>query len=128
MHEAAILYNLRARHLQGLPYTRTGDICIACNPYVWMNDLYSDETRDKYASHYVYSKQIDNKDPLAPHVYETSSLSFRGLAVDCTNQSILVSGESGAGKTVSYVSNSFDFFLKINKLFAFEKTFDVRKQ
>jgi myosin-5 len=34
-----------------------------------------------------------------PHVYETSSLSYRGLACDNQNQSILVSGESGAGKT-----------------------------
>lgn len=105
MHEAAILYNLKARHLQDLPYTRTGDICIACNPYVWMDHLYSDETRNKYAHHYVYSKQFENKDSLAPHVYETSSLSYRGLTFDSTNQSILVSGESGAGKTVSIISS-----------------------
>ena len=102
MHRAAILYNLKARHSNGLPYTRTGDICIAVNPYVWMNHLYTEETRDEYARHYVYSKKIDGADPLAPHVYETSSLSFRGLAFDSQNQSILVSGESGAGKTVCY--------------------------
>jgi hypothetical protein len=33
LHEAAILYNLKARHVQGKPYTRTGDIIIAVNPY-----------------------------------------------------------------------------------------------
>ena len=33
LHEAAILYNLKHRHSQGLPYTRTGDIIIAVNPY-----------------------------------------------------------------------------------------------
>ena len=33
LHEAAILYNLKARHVQSLPYTRTGDIILACNPY-----------------------------------------------------------------------------------------------
>ena len=31
--QAAILYNLKARHSQGIPYTRTGDIVIAVNPY-----------------------------------------------------------------------------------------------
>jgi myosin V len=41
----------------------------------------------------------DSRTGLAPHVYETSSLAYRGLAVDGTHQSILVSGESGAGKT-----------------------------
>lgn len=33
LHEAAILYNLKSRHLKGKPYTRTGDIIIAVNPY-----------------------------------------------------------------------------------------------
>ena len=33
LHEAAILYNLKHRHSNGVPYTRTGDIIIAVNPY-----------------------------------------------------------------------------------------------
>jgi len=41
----------------------------------------------------------DPKAMVNPHVYETSSLAYRGLACDGQNQSILVSGESGAGKT-----------------------------
>jgi len=35
LHEPAILYNLRQRFLAALPYTYTGDICIAVNPYQW---------------------------------------------------------------------------------------------
>lgn len=35
LHEAAILYNLKSRHIRGKPYTRTGDIVIAVNPYEW---------------------------------------------------------------------------------------------
>jgi myosin-5 len=45
------------------------------------------------------SQDLDPKSHVEPHVYETSSLAYRGLAVDGQNQSILVSGESGAGKT-----------------------------
>ncbi len=47
----------------------------------------------------IASKDADPKSEVDPHVYETSSLAYRGLAVDGENQSILVSGESGAGKT-----------------------------
>jgi myosin heavy subunit len=41
LHEAAILYNLKARHVRGKPYTRTGDIIIAVNPYQVRFLLYS---------------------------------------------------------------------------------------
>lgn len=130
LHEAAILYNLKARHVQSLPYTRTGDIILACNPYKWFHDLYSDEQRRLYSQALVWSGEprgslpssqpmtitpVDSNisdssqrqpsagsDPrtmLPPHVYETSCLAYMGLVKDQDDQSILVSGESGAGKT-----------------------------
>lgn len=39
LHEPAILYNLRRRFMSLLPYTYTGEICIAINPYQWL-DIY----------------------------------------------------------------------------------------
>jgi myosin V len=102
LHEAAILYNLKARHIQSLPYTRTGDIVIAVNPYRWFKKLYSEENRTHYSRTLVWEaaqKDYDPRQDLPPHVYETSALAYKGLAVSGTDQSILVSGESGAGKT-----------------------------
>jgi myosin-5 len=69
-----------------------------------MDKLYSPETRREYARALVWTPHstTDAGDPrthVEPHVYETSALAYRGLAVEGQNQSILVSGESGAGKT-----------------------------
>lgn len=44
LHEASILDNLRRRFRSAYPYTYTGDICIALNPYKWL-DLYSEKLR-----------------------------------------------------------------------------------
>jgi myosin-5 len=44
LHEPAILFNLRRRFFARLPYTYTGDICIAVNPYRWL-DIYTDDLR-----------------------------------------------------------------------------------
>jgi myosin V len=62
--------------------------------------LYTPEEQMKYARKLVWeSGSGDNRKSVEPHVYETSAMCYRGLAVDDINQSILVSGESGAGKT-----------------------------
>nr|ACS35537.1 myosin A [Phaeodactylum tricornutum] len=100
LHEAGILYNLKERHLSGKPYTRTGDIVIAVNPFQWFHDLYTEKKRVYYSNRLVWeAADQDPRDSMEPHVYEVSSLSYKGLAFEMMNQSILVSGESGAGKT-----------------------------
>jgi myosin-5 len=94
LHEAAILYNLRARFAGGCPYTYTGDICVAVNPYQWMN-IYTPEIQMGYL-------RAERK-KLPPHAYASSAAAFQGIRTSSLgpgrNQSILVSGESGAGKT-----------------------------
>lgn len=97
------MYNLKLRHWNEKPYTRTGDILIAVNPYQWYDDLYTSDKRTYYSNRLVWD-DINEEDPrtsMEPHVYEVSALAYRGLRDSaCTvNQSILVSGESGAGKT-----------------------------
>jgi hypothetical protein len=54
LHSAAILYNLKERHYTQKPYTRVGDIVVAMNPYIWIEDLYSTKTRDLYAKYLIW--------------------------------------------------------------------------
>ncbi len=91
---SGILYNLRKRHSNSLPYTYTGKIVIAVNPYRWLPELYGRETQATY----VDAVESDVKDSLAPHVYSVSAIAMAELKKG-KGQSILVSGESGAGKT-----------------------------
>jgi myosin heavy subunit len=104
--QPAILYNLKSRHINNKAYTRTGDIVIAVNPYKWFPEIYTEAVRARYSNRLVYDPSNtgdDTQDPrssLEPHVYEVSALSYRGLITgEMQDQSILVSGESGAGKT-----------------------------
>jgi myosin-5 len=93
---------MKKRHMDGKPYTRTGDIIIAVNPFQWFTELYTEKKRTYYSGRLVWNEDTehDPRDGMEPHVYEVSSLTYKGLAFgDGGNQSILVSGESGAGKT-----------------------------
>jgi myosin-5 len=98
--QAAILYNLKQRHLDNFPYTRTGDIIIAVNPFQWFTEIYTEKVRAAYANTLVWEDhEGDARKLVAPHVYEVSALCYKGLAFEGFDQSVLVSGESGAGKT-----------------------------
>ncbi|ETO69494.1 hypothetical protein F444_13936 [Phytophthora nicotianae P1976] len=92
LHEAAILRNLKKRFRARMPYTYTGDICLAVNPYQWLDELYTPGLHKKYL-------QARKRQDLPPHVYAVSVAAFRHMCDNGSNQSILVSGESGAGKT-----------------------------
>jgi len=79
------------------------------NPYFWYEHLYVPEAQVYYANKLVWdeiSRHFDEEEMnpkmpenLSPHVYETASLAYKGMALFGKAQSILVSGESGAGKT-----------------------------
>lgn len=90
LHEPAILFNLKHRFLRRIPYTYTGAICIAVNPYSWL-DIYTKALQEQYMER--------DRSELPPHVYATSAGAFQHMRIFGENQSILVSGESGAGKT-----------------------------
>ncbi|KAG6586840.1 myosin-like protein [Phytophthora cinnamomi] len=90
LHEPAVLKNLELRFAKKMPYTYTGAICIAVNPYQWL-DLYGRE---------LYLQYLEQpRDSLPPHPFALSATAYMDMKRTQVDQSILVSGESGAGKT-----------------------------
>ena len=99
LHEPAILHALQKRYQRQQIYTSTGNIILALNPFTRIPSLYSPEMVQKYIS---VGKGHGNPKTLSPHVYTTADAAYRAILAEGKlrqNQTILVSGESGAGKT-----------------------------
>jgi len=90
LSEASVLYNLKLRYNANIIYTYAGLFCVAINPYRRF-PIYD----DGIIKMYINSKRHE----LAPHVYAVADEAYGALLNGRRNQSILVTGESGAGKT-----------------------------
>ncbi|KAL0583084.1 hypothetical protein ABG067_006938 [Albugo candida] len=95
LSEEALLSNLQLRYEYDTIYTYVGPILIAINPYKPMHSLYNESKMKEY-----YGQRIGT---LPPHVFALANHAYtqliRGGALEPANQSIIISGESGAGKT-----------------------------
>uniref|UniRef100_A0A8D2LZY3 Unconventional myosin-VI n=1 Tax=Varanus komodoensis TaxID=61221 RepID=A0A8D2LZY3_VARKO len=91
LNEATLLHNIKVRYSKDRIYTYVANILIAVNPYFDIPKLYSSATIKNY--------QGKSLGTLAPHVYAIADKAFRDMKVLKMSQSIIVSGESGAGKT-----------------------------
>ncbi|XP_077411934.1 myosin-9-like isoform X2 [Vanacampus margaritifer] len=90
LNEASVLHNLKERYYSGLIYTYSGLFCVVINPYKNL-PIYSDEIVDMYKG--------KKKHEMPPHIYAITDISYRSMMQDREDQSILCTGESGAGKT-----------------------------
>uniref|UniRef100_A0A8B9W0C6 Myosin X n=1 Tax=Anas zonorhyncha TaxID=75864 RepID=A0A8B9W0C6_9AVES len=93
LHEAAILLNLHQRYQQGNIYTNIGSILASVNPYKPIPGLYSVDAIDLYRQHRLGE--------LPPHIFATANECYCCLWKRHDSQCVLISGESGAGKTES---------------------------
>ena len=91
LNEAGLLANLMRRYDADSIYTYTGTVLHALNPYKRMPALYDEATRDAYRG-----KALG---VMRPHVYAVADRARRMIVSERKDQSIVVSGESGAGKT-----------------------------
>uniref|UniRef100_A0A673NIR9 Unconventional myosin-X-like n=1 Tax=Sinocyclocheilus rhinocerous TaxID=307959 RepID=A0A673NIR9_9TELE len=93
LHEAAIMHNLFLRYQKDLIYTNIGSILAAVNPYKQIPGLYTVEAVDVYSRHHLGE--------LPPHIFAVANECYRCLWKRHGSQCVLISGESGAGKTES---------------------------
>ncbi|KEH35883.1 myosin-15 isoform X2 [Medicago truncatula] len=91
LNEPGVLYNIRRRYLNNDIYTYTGSILIAVNPFTKLPHLYNNHMMEQYKGAPFGE--------LSPHVFAVADASYRAMVNEGQSQSILVSGESGAGKT-----------------------------
>jgi len=92
LNEPEVLYNLESRFNKSQIYTKCGIVLVAINPYEVLS-IYGNDTIQLYRDQDV---QL-----LEPHIFATAELAYQSMVNFSKNQSIIVSGESGAGKTVS---------------------------
>uniref|UniRef100_A0A673KVI9 Unconventional myosin-Vb-like n=1 Tax=Sinocyclocheilus rhinocerous TaxID=307959 RepID=A0A673KVI9_9TELE len=93
LHEPAVLHNLKVRFLESNHiYTYCGIVLVAINPYEQLQ-IYGEEVINAYSG--------QNMGDMDPHIFAVAEEAYKQMARDEKNQSIIVSGESGAGKTVS---------------------------
>ena len=85
-----ILHCLKKRFENNLIYTNVGTICISVNPYKHL-PIYGRDVIEKYMYRGVEERP--------PHVFNIAHNAFKGMKDYSINQSIIISGESGAGKT-----------------------------
>ncbi|XP_077325391.1 myosin-6 [Lithobates pipiens] len=92
LHEPAVLYNLKERYAAWMIYTYSGLFCVTVNPYKWL-PVYNAEVVNAYRG--------KKRSEAPPHIFSISDNAYQYMLTDRENQSILITGESGAGKTVN---------------------------
>ncbi|KAM4556029.1 unconventional myosin-X [Fundulus diaphanus] len=93
LHDGAIMHNLFQRYQQRQIYTYIGSILAAVNPYQPLPGLYERPAVELYSRHRLGE--------ISPHIFAVANDCYRSLWKRLQNQCVLISGESGAGKTES---------------------------
>merc|ERR1719393_1114261 len=92
LSEASVVYNLSERYVKFLIYTYSGLFCVTVNPYKWL---------PVYDNHVVGCYKGKRKSEMPPHIFSISDNAYNDMLRERHNQSMLITGESGAGKTVN---------------------------
>ncbi|XP_059935362.1 myosin-16 [Mesoplodon densirostris] len=90
LNEASVLDNLRQRYVNMRIYTYSGLFCVTINPYRWL-PIYG----ARVAKMYKGKKRTE----MPPHLFSISDIAYHDMLMERENQSMLITGESGAGKT-----------------------------
>ncbi|XP_077387191.1 myosin-4-like [Festucalex cinctus] len=92
LNEPSVLFNLKDRYAAWMIYTYSGLFCVTVNPYKWL-PVYDPQVVSAYRG----KKRME----APPHIFSVSDNAYQNMLTDRENQSVLITGESGAGKTVN---------------------------
>ncbi|KAM6981317.1 myosin, heavy chain 7B, cardiac muscle, beta a [Aplochiton taeniatus] len=92
LNEASVLFNLRRRYSAWMIYTYSGLFCVTVNPYKWL---------PVYTAPVVAAYKGKRRSEAPPHIYNIADNAYNDMLRNRENQSMLITGESGAGKTVN---------------------------
>uniref|UniRef100_A0A8D3A171 Myosin-7-like n=1 Tax=Scophthalmus maximus TaxID=52904 RepID=A0A8D3A171_SCOMX len=90
LNEASVLENLRSRYASMRIYTYSGLFCVTINPYKWL-PIYGAKVAQMYKG--------KKRNEVPPHLFSISDNAYHDMLMEHENQSMLITGESGAGKT-----------------------------
>ncbi|CAD5216292.1 unnamed protein product [Bursaphelenchus okinawaensis] len=90
LNEASVLHNLKQRYSSMIIYTYSGLFLVFINPYK-MLPIYTDSVANMFVNR--------RRSEMPPHLFAVSDLAYRNMISNQENQSMLITGESGAGKT-----------------------------
>ena len=85
--------NLETRYKNDVIYTYIGEVLIAVNPFKNLVGFYDDKKIEEYQGVQM------SENP--PHIFAVGDDMYRNMMIDKENQCVIISGESGAGKTVN---------------------------
>eukprot|EP00939_MAST-03C_sp_MAST-3C-sp1_P000332 g332.t1 len=89
--DGTITKNLEMRHAKDLIYTYIGNVLISVNPFKWITGLFDDIQIKKYRG--------ENRIDVPPHIFAVAEDAYRTMCEEEEKQCVIISGESGAGKT-----------------------------
>uniref|UniRef100_A0A1I7T443 Myosin motor domain-containing protein n=1 Tax=Caenorhabditis tropicalis TaxID=1561998 RepID=A0A1I7T443_9PELO len=90
LNEASVLHNLKQRYFSNLYYTYSGLFCVVINPYKRI-PIYTDTIAEQF--------KCKKRKEMPPHIFAVADEAYRSMLQERDDQSILCTGESGAGKT-----------------------------
>lgn len=94
LNEPSILHDLHQRYGQDLIYTHAGPVLIAVNPFKRVPLYAADQIQ-----HYKARANLEQMEGFTPHVFLTADKAYKAMCQHGQSQSLVISGESGAGKT-----------------------------
>ncbi|ETV88760.1 hypothetical protein H257_00270 [Aphanomyces astaci] len=106
LSEAALVQLIESRFRRNLVYTHAGSVLLAVNPFRRIEDLYGQDMLQEYESPNA-----------APHIYGVAANAYRAMQLmhsSSSNQTILISGDSGSGKT-ECTKRMLDYFVHVGR-------------